>query len=133
MDRRLPRPSRQVAIRCPAFFPSPRPSRTFSPSTTRRKYERNVANAGDPNGFCSNNSGQTTRNWFLPGDPDLTAITQSSNPYAMTYDTCVVEFDFRCVVPSPDGASPRPVENPEVSFEYVFGSEECAQNMLLHS
>lgn len=57
--------------------------------------------------FQSNNN-------ISPGDPDLNAIVQQTNPSYITNDACVLEFDF---VPDVDTIS-------TLRFHYVFGSEE---------
>ncbi len=58
------------------------------------------------NAVGPNNNGGTTTSLGTPGDLDLDAITLGG-----TQDACVLEFDF---IPFAD----------EVSFRYVFGSEE---------
>ena len=69
-----------------------------------------IMSSGTPADFCSNDSDQNTKNWKLGGDADL-----QSNVDAQTYDACVIEFEFKCA---------DNFEAAEVSFDYVFGSEE---------
>ncbi|KAL7543599.1 hypothetical protein ACHAXR_012911, partial [Thalassiosira sp. AJA248-18] len=77
-----------------------------------------IMSSGNPDDFCENNSDhQTTQFLGRPGDPDLTAIVKQSNSLAETYDACVIEFEFKC-----DERESYP--GPELSFEYIFGSEE---------
>ncbi|KAL7552796.1 hypothetical protein ACHAWF_016052, partial [Thalassiosira exigua] len=77
-----------------------------------------IMSSGDPADFCGNDSDQNTKNWFLDGDADLTAVAQEINPFSVTYDACSIEFEFRC------GDGTTPLNDPRVSFDYVFGSEE---------
>ena len=76
-----------------------------------------IMSTGDPGDFCENDSDQTTRNWFLGGDGDLTAIVQQTNQYLYTYDACTIEFEFQC------GQGMELVQ-PNITFNYIFGSEE---------
>ena len=76
-----------------------------------------IMSSGDPEEFCWNDSDQNSNNFELGGDADLTAVVQESSRYSQTYDACVIEFEFRC-------ADENLVSVPEVSFRYVWGSEE---------
>ena len=50
--------------------------------------------------------------------PDQT--TNNSNPFALTYDACTIEFEFQCINPT----TGTPFLEPQISFDYIFGSEE---------
>lgn len=76
-----------------------------------------IMSSGNPEDFCWNDSDQHSTNFLGPGDPDLTAVVQQSSRYSSTYDACVIEFEFRC-------ADEDMVGVPEVSFRYIWGSEE---------
>ena len=78
-----------------------------------------IMSSGNPEDFCGNDSDQNTKNWYQGGDANLTEVVQASNPFAQTYDACVIEFEFQC---SDD--SNTPLNDPQVSFDYIFGSEE---------
>ena len=76
-----------------------------------------IMSSGHPEEFCWNYSHQNSKNWYLPGDPDLTAVVQQSSRYSQTLDACVIEFEFRC-------ANQELVGEPQVSFGYIWGSDE---------
>ena len=76
-----------------------------------------IMSSGDPEQFCWNDSDQNSNNFLEEGDPDLTAVVQQSSRYSQTYDACVLQFEFRC-------ANQDLVSEPEVSFRYVWGSDE---------
>ncbi|KAL9184816.1 LOW QUALITY PROTEIN: hypothetical protein ACHAXT_002593 [Thalassiosira profunda] len=78
-----------------------------------------ILSSGKPGDFCENDGDYWTHPWKTPGDDDLTNIVQAAmnNSVTQTYDACVLEFEFKCDVTSSNVA-------PEVSFEYIFGSEE---------
>ena len=76
-----------------------------------------IMSSGKPEEFCWNDSDQNSNSFLEGGDPDLTAVVQQSSRYSQTYDACVIEFEFRC-------ADENLVSAPEVSFRYVWGSDE---------
>ena len=78
-----------------------------------------IMSSGAPEEFCWNDSDQNSKNWYGDGDADLTAVVQQSSRYSNTYDACVIEFEFRCVQEQLDL-----VASQEVSFRYVWGSDE---------
>ncbi len=74
-----------------------------------------ILSSGDPLDFESNDSDQQTTRWHTSTnryyDGDLASTINSNS----VYDACFVEFDFKC---SGEGYVPQ------VSFKYMFGSEE---------
>lgn len=73
-----------------------------------------IMSSGSPDHFCWNDSDQMTKIWEQTvGDADLNEILGGG----LTYDECVLEFDFKC---NPDSS----VASQQVKFNYVFGSEE---------
>ena len=78
------------------------------PVAIRRRRRRST---GKPQSFCWNDNTRTTHEWQLPGDEDIDNITSR-----LSFDACEIEFEFLCHS-----------EFPEVSFQYVFGSEEYAE------
>ena len=77
-----------------------------------------ILSSGTPKDFCWNDSDQQTTRFETAGDGDLERVVeQNSGQKVFTYDACVIQFDFRC-------AEGDFVLTPEVSFEYIFGSEE---------
>eukprot|EP00986_Skeletonema_menzelii_P009798 scaffold4562_cov132-Skeletonema_menzelii.AAC.4 len=76
-----------------------------------------ILSTGSPSNFCNNDSNESTTDWKVGGDADLTALVQETNVYAQTYDACSIEFEFKCG----GGVSS---EDLELSFDYVFGSDE---------
>lgn len=62
-----------------------------------------------PADFCGNDHDDNTRDWYAPGDADLTALVHETHPGVGTHDACVIEFQFRCV----DGHA---LDQPEASF-----------------
>ena len=74
-----------------------------------------ILSSGDPRDFPSNDSDQETTRWYTKDtnyyDADLAATINNQN----IYDACFLEFDFKC---SGEGYVPQ------VSFKYLFGSEE---------
>jgi len=86
-----------------------------------------VLSSGSPFHFDRDCYDQQTTNFYEYGDPDLTLIAKETNKYAQTYDACKIEFEFRCVPKgdSDDGVTlSSSVSKAEVSFNYVFASEE---------
>ncbi len=72
---------------------------------------------GRPEDFCWNDSDENTLQWGTPGDADLEAIVEGTVGLSVpTYDACTIEFEFRCAEDM--------VSSPEVSFNYMFGSDE---------
>ena len=49
-----------------------------------------------------------------------TTKTSHSNPFALNYDACTIEFEFQCINPT----TGTPFLEPQISFDYIFGSEE---------
>jgi len=76
-----------------------------------------IMSSGSPADFCRNDSDENTNDWKEGGDANLTAVAQRSNIHAQTYDACIIEFEFKCA-DNFEGVTS------EVSFDYVFGSEE---------
>ena len=77
-----------------------------------------IMSSGNTTDFCMNDKDDTTKQWNTVGDDDLDAMIYDANsPFAKTYDACVIEFEFKCE---------EHLSNmvPEVSFEYIFASEE---------
>ena len=74
-----------------------------------------MLSSGEPHDFNGNDSDETTYSFsrFPTNDPDISSLV----PGAEVYDSCYLEFEFRC---PPETALYTPV----VSFDYVFGSEE---------
>ena len=74
-----------------------------------------MLSSGDPRNFVSNDSDQQTTRWYTSEnkyyDADLAATINNQD----IYDACFVEFDFKC---TGEGYVPQ------VSFKYMFGSEE---------
>ena len=74
-----------------------------------------MLSSGDPRDFESNDSDQQTTRWYTKEsdyyDADLAATIDNQD----IYDACFVEFDFKC---TGEGYVPQ------VSFKYMFGSEE---------
>ena len=74
-----------------------------------------ILSSGDPLHFNGNDSDQQTTKWYTTEnqlyDQDL---AQTINNNAV-FDACYIEFDFKC---SGEGYVPQ------VSFKYMFGSEE---------
>ena len=76
-----------------------------------------ILSTGTPEEFCWNDSDQQTTRFETAGDDDLErVIEKNSGERVFTYDACFIEFDFRC--------SAQIESASEVSFEYIFGSEE---------
>ena len=77
-----------------------------------------ILSTGTPEEFCWNDSDQQTTRFETAGDDDLErVIEKNSGERVFTYDACFIEFSFRCVEGDIESTS-------EVSFEYIFGSEE---------
>ena len=55
-----------------------------------------IMSTGIPEEFCWNDSDENTKKWFTDGDANLTSLLREENPTAVTYDACVIEFDFKC-------------------------------------
>jgi len=74
-----------------------------------------MLSSGDPLDFESNDSDQETTRWYTSENKlfdEHLAATINNNA---VFDACFVEFDFKC---SGEGYVPQ------VSFKYMFGSEE---------
>ena len=93
-------------------------------NTTIIPNEGIILSSGEPNALWNQDSDKYTKDWDSPlgGDPDLFVTANEdelcsscSTAYAIR-DACVLEFDFRCT------GGEQYV--PEVSFKYIFGSEE---------
>ena len=55
-----------------------------------------IMSTGDLDRFCINDSDVETTQWGTPGDEDLTSIASRTNQDALTYDACLLDFEFRC-------------------------------------
>ena len=55
-----------------------------------------IMSTGIPEEFCWNDSDENTKKWNTDGDANLTSLLREENPTAVTYDACVIEFDFKC-------------------------------------
>ena len=72
-----------------------------------------MLSSGNPEDFNGNDSDETTTNFNIhTGDLDLQSQLPSNK--AEIYDTCFIQFDFRCP-PETD------IYTPAVNFDYVFG------------
>jgi len=93
-------------------------------NTTIIPNEGIILSSGHPTALWNQDSDKYTKDWDSPlgGDPDLFVTANQdelcsscSSAYAIR-DACVLEFDFRCT------GGEQYV--PEISFKYIFGSEE---------
>ena len=74
-----------------------------------------MLSSGDPNDFESNDSDQETTRWYTSSNQYYDSHLAATINNNAVYDACFVEFDFKC---SGEGYVPQ------LSFNYVFGSEE---------
>ena len=74
-----------------------------------------MLSSGDPLDFESNGSDQESTRWYSSGNllQDADLAQAINNP--SIFDACYIEFDFKCTSDS---------YIPQVSFKYMFGSEE---------
>ena len=55
-----------------------------------------IMSTGIPEEFCWNDSDENTKKWNTDGDANVASLLREENPTAVTYDACVIEFDFKC-------------------------------------
>ena len=75
-----------------------------------------MLSSGNPEDFDNNDSDQTSTKWYTDSNNlfDQDIHDQLDNP-ASVFDACYIEFDFKCT---------SEAYVPQISFEYMFGSEE---------